>query len=83
MARLDDGTRVNIPCSGAEPEDEDRIVELLAYANRKTADKLCENCKWHEDFLGVCFNGESEHRADFTTSGFSCDQWEAMDENGK
>lgn len=42
MARLDDGTRVKIPRGGTEPEDEDRIMELLAYANRKTADKLCK-----------------------------------------
>lgn len=83
MARLDDGTRVEIQTGGTEPEDEDRIMELLAYANRKTADKRCENCKWHEDFSGVCFNGESEHRADFTAYDFSCDQWEALDEKGK
>ena len=36
----------------------------------------CGYCKWHEDFSGVCFNGESEYRADFTTSDFVCDQWE-------
>lgn len=48
MARLDDGTQVEIQTGGTEPEDEDRIMELLAYANRKTADKLCENCAGHE-----------------------------------
>lgn len=42
MARLDDGTWVIIQASGTEPEDEDRIMELLAYANRKTAEKLCK-----------------------------------------
>ena len=42
MARLDDGTRVEIQTGGTEPEDEDRIMELLAYANRKTAEKLCK-----------------------------------------
>lgn len=39
MARLDDGTRVEIQTGGTEPEDDDGIMELLAYANRKTADK--------------------------------------------
>lgn len=39
MARLDDGTRVEIQTGGTEPEDDDRIMEILAYANRKTADK--------------------------------------------
>ena len=24
----------------------------------------CRNCKWYEDFLGVCFNGDSEWCAD-------------------
>lgn len=42
MARLDDGTRVIIQTGETEPEDEDRIMELLAYANRKTTDKLCK-----------------------------------------
>lgn len=43
----------------------------------------CGNCKWHDDFSGACFNGESEYRADFTTSAFSCEKWEALDEIGK
>lgn len=43
MARLDDGTRVEIQTGGTEPEEEDRIMELLAYANQKTADKLCKS----------------------------------------
>lgn len=24
----------------------------------------CSTCGWYEDFQGVCFNGDSEHRAD-------------------
>lgn len=36
----------------------------------------CGNCKWHEDFLGACCNGDSEYRADFTGSDFVCDKWE-------
>ena len=36
----------------------------------------CSSCKWHEDFNGVCFNGDSERRADYTDSDESCGEWE-------
>ena len=29
----------------------------------------CSTCRWYEDFQGVCCNGDSEHRADFTEPG--------------
>ena len=35
--------------------------------------KNCESCRWWEPFQGVCFNGESEHCADFWDDG--CEQW--------
>lgn len=38
--------------------------------------KSCGSCKWHEDFNGVCFNGDSERRADYTDSDESCGEWE-------
>lgn len=38
--------------------------------------KFCATCKWYEDFQGVCFNGGSEHRADFTDPEDGCDEWE-------
>lgn len=38
--------------------------------------KNCKNCKWYEPFNGVCCNGSSEHRADFTDPEDSCKEWE-------
>lgn len=32
--------------------------------------KCCGNCRWHEDFNWACFNGDSEHCADFTDPVF-------------
>ena len=36
----------------------------------------CENCAWYEEFLGVCFNGDSPHCADFTPPDTICPAWE-------
>lgn len=38
--------------------------------------KCCATCKWYEDFQGVCCNGDSKYRADFTDSNFCCEEWE-------
>lgn len=37
--------------------------------------KCCATCKRYEDFRGVCFNGGSEHRADFTDPDDVCEEW--------
>ena len=36
----------------------------------------CGNCKHYAEFEGVCTNGDSEYRADFTDFDFDCDKWE-------
>lgn len=36
----------------------------------------CSNCKWWEQFVGVCCNGDSDQRADFTETYFCCEKWE-------
>lgn len=38
--------------------------------------KCCTTCKWYEDYAGVCCNGASEHRADFTDAEDGCEDWE-------
>lgn len=38
--------------------------------------KTCGTCSWYEDFQGVCFNGDSEHCADFTDADATCPTWE-------
>ena len=48
------------------------------------ADGLCgagEEERWYEDFNGVCCNGDSEHRADFTEPEDGCECWEGIDED--
>jgi hypothetical protein len=42
------------------------------YKKRQT----CDTCKWHEDFTGACFNGDSPNVADFTSSEQSCPEYE-------
>ncbi len=39
-------------------------------------EKECFTCAWHDNFSWVCFNGNSEHRADFTDPEDSCPVWE-------
>lgn len=34
--------------------------------------KTCKTCLWWEPFQGVCFNGDSEHCADFVDNGCEC-----------
>lgn len=45
-------------------------------------EKCCKNCRKHDDFTWVCFNGDSKHCADFTGSEFCCEFWEGK-EDGK
>ncbi len=42
--------------------------------------RKCENCKYHDDFTWVCFNGNSENRANFTDNCDFCKEWEKMEE---
>ena len=43
--------------------------------------RRCKTCDWYEDYQGVCFNGDSEYRADFTESEDSCECWEGRGED--
>lgn len=36
-------------------------------------EKCCKTCKKHDDFTWVCFNGDSEHCADFTEPDCVCE----------
>ncbi len=40
-------------------------------------ERKCENCKWYAEFEGVCCNGDSEYRADFTDKDFCCEEFES------
>ena len=39
-------------------------------------ENTCGNCVYWDDFNGVCFNGLSPFRADFTNPDSVCDEWE-------
>lgn len=41
----------------------------------------CSTCRWYEDYQGVCCNGDSEHRADFTEPEDGCECWEGREED--
>ena len=46
--------------------------------------KNCSTCAWHDNFSWVCFDGLSEHRADFTDPENTCHEWkERKDEDEK
>lgn len=38
--------------------------------------KYCCTCKWYAIEEGVCYNGDSEHCADFRCLDDSCECWE-------
>lgn len=37
--------------------------------------------EWHDNFSWACFNGNSEHRADFTDPEDSCPVWEGREDS--
>lgn len=43
--------------------------------------KRCATCDWYEDYQGVCFNGDSEWRADFRDDNDKCEKWEERNED--
>lgn len=48
----------------------------------KNSGKNCYSCRWLTDrFTSVCFNDESEHRADFVDQDMCCDKWEERNIN--
>lgn len=39
-------------------------------------EKICCNCRWHEEYTWVCFNGLSLNCTDVTDVEDSCEHWE-------
>ena len=52
-----------------------------ASERRPPMTKTCSTCQWYEDFNGVCCNGDSLNRADFTEPEDGCECWEGIDED--
>lgn len=53
----------------------DRAFIMRAIKNQIEREKCCGTCGTYEDFQGVCFNGDSEHCADFTNANDTCEHW--------
>ena len=43
--------------------------------------KCCAICRWYAKFEGVCCNGDSEYKADFTEPEGGCECWEGRIED--
>ena len=43
--------------------------------------KTCSTCRWYAEFDGVCCNGDSLNRADFTEPEDVCEFWEERGNN--
>lgn len=56
------------------------ISALTASERMTTMTKCCATCAWYEDFQGVCCNGDSPHRADFTYPDQRCREWERKED---
>lgn len=50
-------------------------------ANIETENKCCATCAYHDDWTWVCFNPESDDRADFTDSEHKCNCWMSREGN--
>lgn len=45
--------------------------------------KECCTCAWHDGYTWVCFNENSEYRADFTDPENTCPAWEERKEQNE
>ena len=57
------------------------IDAVMESKGRPPMTKCCATCAWYEDFQGVCCNGDSPHRADFTEPDQRCREWERKEAN--
>lgn len=57
--------------------DRSLLPQLVAELRRERGN--CGNCKWHDDFSGVCCNGDSDFRAEFTATDDKCEHWEELE----
>lgn len=46
-------------------------------------EKKCSNCTWHDSYSGVCCNGDSHKRADFTNEDYCCGYYEERKDNDR
>lgn len=52
------------------------LEKRLGQADAEEEPQCCGTCKWYEGFAGVCYNGDSEHRAGIIEPDETCEEWE-------
>lgn len=69
----------------AEREARDREIYIICemaklYLDSIKQEKCCATCAYHDDWTWVCFNPDSDDRADFTDETYVCDCWRKSDD---
>lgn len=57
-----------------------RRFTCTEYPSETDQPKTCPTCRWYAPFEGVCCNGDSAYRADFTGADDTCPEWEKKDD---
>lgn len=60
-----------IPCDWLK----DQKTIVMPPCPRYEPERTCATFAWYEDYLGVCFNGDSPNCADFTSPEDRCEEW--------
>lgn len=54
----------------------DLVLRYLQHLEN-TDRRICSTCKYWEPFTGACYNGDSQHCADFVDGDCTCADWKA------
>lgn len=73
-------TTEHCSCMGIKQFSAGKAIRCTAESCENKSEPSCGSCRWHDAFSWACFNGLSEHRADFTDPEDSCKEWEKKDE---
>lgn len=74
-------TAEHCSCMGIKQFSDGKAIRCTAESCKNKSEPSCCSCRWHDAFSWVCFNGQSEHRADFTDPEDSCKEWEKKDDS--
>ena len=74
-------TTEHCTCMGIKQFSAGKAIRCTAESCENKSEPSCCSCRWHDAFSWVCFNGQSEHRADFTDPEDSCKEWEKKDDS--
>lgn len=74
-------TTKHCSCMGIKQFSAGKAIRCTAESCKNKSEPSCGSCRWHDAFSWVCFNGLSEHPADFTDPEDNCKEWEKKDDN--